>query len=383
MVEPLRFLSEAGDGVWAVNTAQRIILWNHAAEDLLGYTPQNAIGQFCYHLLAGRNTAGKTVCRSNCAVIERVRRGESPRGFGLLVRHHNGPVARISVSIVVIPGAPEADQPVAIAHIFRKPGATVDGPLPLRICLLGTAAVWRMDGSPVSGPYWQRARVRALLALLALRRGQPVRREVVLETLWPHLRRPAALHNLNTTVYDLRRSLEPGLERASDSSYICNGGNSYWLADSLNHWLDVEAFEVAIAQAHKERSPERAIQRYRKALDLYSGEFMDDLGDTLEWCCRVRQRQRELYLTALEALGGLYGQQHQYALAAEVYRRALDVEPCQEIVCQRLMRLSLRRGDRVTAVVHYRRLAEALEHELEMSPGEETQSIYEEAMRGS
>jgi PAS fold len=244
MIEPLRFLSEASDGVWAVDTNQRIILWNHAAENLLGYAPKRAIGQLCYHLLAGRGVGGETACRPGCSVIQRAHHGESSPGCDLLVRHCKGQMLQIGVSIVVIPQAPEADKPAAIAHIFRKLRTMTYEPLPLRICLLGKTAVWRMDGSPVGGPYWHRAKVRALLALLALHHGQPLHREAVLEAMWPHLRRPAALRNLNTTIHSLRRSLEPGLERASDSSYIRNGSDSYVLASNLNHWLDIRYQDI-------------------------------------------------------------------------------------------------------------------------------------------
>jgi PAS domain S-box-containing protein len=382
MVEPLRFLSRAGDGVWAVDTDQRIILWNHAAEDLLGYTAEDAIGQFCYQLLAGRGMAGETACRPGCAVIEHVRQGKSPRGYDLWVRRHNGQVLPISVSIVVIQ-MPEADKSVAIVHIFRKLRTTTYEPLPLCICLLGNTAVWRNDGSQVGGLHWRRAKVRALLAYLALQRGQAVHRETLIETLWPDLNYLAALHNLNTTVYHLRLGLDPALEHGNESCYIHYEGDCYSLNGGARHWLDVDAFEIEIAQARRQSNSDQAIRLYWDALALYRGDLLADLGHAGAWCQGERHRLRELYLNALQELGVLREQRQDYTRASEVYLKALATDPCRESVCQQLMRLSIRRGDRATAVTHYRVLAEALQRELEVTPSHETRMIYEEAIRST
>jgi hypothetical protein len=56
-------------------------------------------------------------------------------------------------------------------------------------------------GFAVGGAFRRRAKVRAPFSILALYRGQPARRNLMLATLWPDKTRKAALHNLNTTVW--------------------------------------------------------------------------------------------------------------------------------------------------------------------------------------
>jgi DNA-binding SARP family transcriptional activator len=62
---------------------------------------------------------------------------------------------------------------------------------------------------------------------LALKRGRPIHRKALLKALWAELDHSAAIHNLNTTVYGLRRSLEPTLSRGSNSRYIHRQGDCY------------------------------------------------------------------------------------------------------------------------------------------------------------
>jgi DNA-binding SARP family transcriptional activator len=207
-------------------------------------------------------------------------------------------------------------------------------------------------------------------------------REVLIEALWPDLEYTAALHNLNTTVYHLRKSLEPTLQHGSDSRYIRYDGNCYCLDVGPSLWLDVVAFETGIAQARREPDPEQAINFYRNALSWYQGDFLADLGAATAWCSRERERLRDLYLDALEEVGRLHEQRQEYRQANEIYWKALSADPCRESACQRLMRLAALRQDRSAVVALYHDLLAALDREVGARPTQETVSIYEAARRG-
>jgi PAS domain S-box-containing protein len=382
MGEILRLFAQTGDGMWAVDAEQRIAYWNQAAEELLGYPAEAAVGQLCYRLVAGRDLGGKPVCIAGCSVMERVRRAEPVRGFDLWVRRSDGTALRASVSIIPISGMRGAHVPVFVAHLFRPIGETWPQPLPLRIYLLGHVTVQRADDSPVDGLFWRRAKVRALFAFLALHRGRAVHRDTLIEVLWPDLERAPALRNLNTTVYNLRLSLEPMLQHGAESSYVQHEGDCYTLNGGPAHWLDVNAFETGIAQARQEADSARAMMLYRAALTLYQGDLLAGLDAVCAWSWNEQARLRELYLMALEELGTHCERQQDDKEASSLYRKALATDACRETACQRLMRLWLRRGDRAAAVTQYRRLAGALRRELEISPSPETRLIYEEARRG-
>ena len=209
----LALFARTGDGVWAVDPGHRIVLWNQAAEKLLGYKAGEALGQCCHVLLRGQGLEGRPHCAAQCSVAARVERGQDVDAFDLQVRLDNGRVLAINVSVIAVPE--ESGGGHTLVHLFR-PLTGDEGLQGLRIRLLGPVAVERPDGSQVKGSLWRRAKVRGLLAYLALRPGQPVHRDELLQRLWPDLVRDAALHNLNTTIYGLRHSLEPGLEKGTN-----------------------------------------------------------------------------------------------------------------------------------------------------------------------
>ncbi len=314
--DSLALFARTGDGVWAVDANCRIVLWNRAAEELLGYTADQALGQRCHDLLRGRDLEGKPFCAERCSATVRVEQRQDVDAFDVQVRSASGRVRAINVSVIAVP---EEAGGHTLVHLFRPLGEEGGRPLGLRIRLLGPVAVERTDGPQVGGPLWRRAKVRGLLSYLALRQGRPVRREELLETLWPDLERDAVLHNLNTTVYGLRHSLELG--RGADSGYIHYEGDCYLLSADHVHWLDMDAFEAGIARARRQSQPDLAQTLYREALALYRGDFLADLDPDLVGAWAERERLRQLYLNAMEELGALCeGQDQEGAAAVPLYR---------------------------------------------------------------
>ncbi|NLF66592.1 MAG: PAS domain-containing protein [Chloroflexi bacterium] len=51
MEQWLSLFDHSGDGVFAVDDAQRIVYWNTMAEELLGYTAEQVLGRSCHRLL--------------------------------------------------------------------------------------------------------------------------------------------------------------------------------------------------------------------------------------------------------------------------------------------------------------------------------------------
>jgi len=378
----LQRFTRTADGVWAIDSNQRIVLWNPTAEAELGYPAAEVMGQHCHQVLAGRDLAGNRFCRQRCSVSEAMAQGQLVPNFDLQVRTADHRLKRINVSIIspaVLDG--KRDDQVLVS-LFRPVAEGTRRSFQLRIYLLGSIVVLRPDGSQVEGNLWRRAKVRALFALLALREGAPVHRDFLVEALWPDLEYSKALHNLNTTVYYLRRSLEPELQSGAESAYICIEGDRYLLSGMRAHWLDTAAFERGITRARRETDPSRAVVLYREALDLYRGDLMDDLRVDLFDGWMERERLCQLYLRALEELAGLCEKLRQDGDAMDLCLTILAVEPCRESATHQLMRLALRYGDRAGALAHYHRLKETLWRDLMLPPSPECRHLFQIATHG-
>lgn len=114
----LNIFANTADGVFAINEEQRIIYWNQAAEEMLGYSGDEVKGQLCYRLLRGCNDRGQVTCRYHCPVARTALAGGTVENYDLAVQTKVGGLRWINTSILTFrPLATEA-KPV-IVHLFR------------------------------------------------------------------------------------------------------------------------------------------------------------------------------------------------------------------------------------------------------------------------
>ena len=116
LAEVGRLFDGTADGVYIVTSAQRVVFWNDAAEQLTGIRREDAIGRQCYELIAGTDYDGWCFCRKDCPTIECARRGEAVSNYDVFARPGERKLW-VNVGIVVAHAA-EFSEPVAV-HIFR------------------------------------------------------------------------------------------------------------------------------------------------------------------------------------------------------------------------------------------------------------------------
>src|SRR5207248_1059918 len=75
-------------------------------------------------------------------------------------------------------------------------------------------------------------------------------REQIMEALWPELDMEAAANRLNGAVHELRQILEPELARPAASRMLRSERDVLELADRTSIWVDADAFEVLLNEAH-------------------------------------------------------------------------------------------------------------------------------------
>ena len=112
-----KLLSNTADGACAVTPGGRIILWNRAAEKLLGYSARDVIGKPCCDVFVGRDSDGNRLCYQGCHVMALVRQGDLIQSFDMATQTKAGKPVWLNISIIVIP-APRKEQETTV-HLFR------------------------------------------------------------------------------------------------------------------------------------------------------------------------------------------------------------------------------------------------------------------------
>lgn len=116
MDKVLKALTQAADGVFAVDRAQHIVFWNAAAERLLGYRAEEVYGRTCYEVCGGQARPVCLVCCLDCPVTVAARRGDTVPAYNLLSQTKGGKPLLLNVSVVVLPVSEPA---LVTIHLFR------------------------------------------------------------------------------------------------------------------------------------------------------------------------------------------------------------------------------------------------------------------------
>ena len=252
---------------------------------------------------------------------------------------------------------------------------TAGGLAPLRVRLLGGFSVV-VDGRPVPEAAWRQRRAAAIVMALALEPGHRLHREWLMETLWPELDLAAQANNLRQNLHHARRQLEAaGLPTGVG---LGRDGELVSLAPGELVWVDVHAFERAVAAAWRDLSPATAAA----ALDLYAGDLLPD-APYEEWAAPRREALRASYLALLTRLGQHHAERGELTEAIGAFQRLVAAEPAQEAAHVGLMRLHARAGQRDLALAQYDRLVLALERELAAEPEPPTRALARAIAAGS
>lgn len=109
-------LARTGDGAFVIAADGRIVLWNRAAEKILGYAARETLGRLCCDLFVGRDGANNRLCYKGCHVMTLVKMGDPVQSFDMQTRTKAGRPIWLNISILVTQNGHGG--PVTI-HLFR------------------------------------------------------------------------------------------------------------------------------------------------------------------------------------------------------------------------------------------------------------------------
>jgi DNA-binding SARP family transcriptional activator len=220
---------------------------------------------------------------------------------------------------------------------------------------------------------WRSGKARSLFKILLSRHGYQISRQEVSDLLWPELDPEKAANNLYQALYNLRRTLEPDLERAGASIYLKTEGSKIQLEPSLVNWVDLEEFNRLYRQSRQSGDP----RFYEQALALYRGDYLpEDLYE--DWASYRRESLREQCIDLLLRLATFYQQTRQLEKNRQCLYRVLETNFSHEEAAQKLMLNLARYGKQEEAIAFYHSFSRKLKVRLNLEPLPETWQLFRE-----
>lgn len=214
---------------------------------------------------------------------------------------------------------------------------------------------------------WRTSKAQELFAYLIHCRHKPVRKDALLDLLWPDADLKKGYTQLYTAIYQIRRTLGA---RGVDVQ-IGNHEKGYLL--NLNGLkLDIEVWERGVKEAPPLADDTLAV--HLALFDWYRGDYLAEY-DYL-WAESERERLRRIWLEHAMQIGKFLTTGKRYAEAIDLYNRMKRLIPHSEEVYYALMNLYDRQGDRLAVEREYVSLNKMLETEFGATPQAHIQIWY-------
>jgi DNA-binding SARP family transcriptional activator len=245
--------------------------------------------------------------------------------------------------------------------------------------LFGTFRIERPEGAIL--PITRAA--QSLLAYLLLHGDRLHSREALAGVFWGNHRESQARSCLSTTLWRLRRALEP--QPAARGTYLTvTGSGQIGFNRSSPYCLDVEVLESEVTRAlsaEPEALSDADAAQLEGALALYKGDLLESFFD--DWALFERERLRGVYVDGLFHLLNLYIARGAGEQGLAAGRKILQHDSLREDVHQLMMKLYLECGQRTRAVNQYLECRAALQEGLGIAPMQETEGLLNGIAPGS
>ncbi|CAM3761715.1 BTAD domain-containing putative transcriptional regulator [Kibdelosporangium persicum] len=244
----------------------------------------------------------------------------------------------------------------------------------MRFGVLGPVQVWNADGQPVSV---LEAKVRAIMAALLMRNGEPVTTAALVEDVWESDRPAAPERVLRSKVSRLRAVLDAAEPGGRDRLVHGPGGYALRFADDE---LDALLFRALVEQARASGDLHVRVATLDEALALWRGPALGDVGD-LAALHTWAERLDEDRLTVTEERADVLLRLGRDPLLAGELGRLVDAHPLRERLRAAHMRALYRAGRQAEALASFESLRHALAEELGVDPSPELVDLHAAILR--
>lgn len=150
--------------------------------------------------------------------------------------------------------------------------------------------------------------LKKLLIYILTHREHPVTTQELAEALWQEDETDNPAGALKNLMYRLRNIMKTTF---GDTKFFITGTGAYAWNNEIEVFLDAEEFEKFAKAGKHAASADEIIGNYEQALELYRGEFMDNVLDK-HWAITLSTYYHSMFLTTTKALAELYLKEERY-----------------------------------------------------------------------
>jgi DNA-binding SARP family transcriptional activator/DNA-binding XRE family transcriptional regulator len=246
----------------------------------------------------------------------------------------------------------------------QRAGGLARPPARVRLEVLGPLAAW-LDGAPVALGSGQH---RAVLGLLALHAGASVHRDAIIDMLWGARPPDSAVTQVQGCVSRLRRLLDDAAAQNAGARLLVTTGGCRYRLDIASDQLDLELFSRLTREARDAagQHPAHACRRYERALSLWRGDVLSDIGPLQDHPAAAETARRRT--EAVLAYADASARDGSPAQALPHLRALCAREPLNEQAHARLMTALAASGQQAAALRIFSETRRRLSAELGIDP---------------
>jgi ATP/maltotriose-dependent transcriptional regulator MalT/two-component SAPR family response regulator len=238
----------------------------------------------------------------------------------------------------------------------------------IKIYTLGRLRIFQ-NNVEITDSKWRTKKAKHLLAYLA-HQGEPVSKEKIIDNIWPNFEGEEVGALFHTTIYRLRQALN----HSPSCKIISYEGGSYQLVPG-HYETDKKEFEnYLLAASSEELNQEETMIYLEKAVDLYRGDYLEDLD--YHWFLPYQERLRHLYVSTRIKLGRYYMEKNDYAKAVTHLLSLVGISYLSEEIHSLLMKAYAGLGDIMAVRKQFQNMTTVFQEELGLSPSPDIVDLY-------
>ena len=168
--------------------------------------------------------------------------------------------------------------------------------------------------------------------------------------------------------------------RALGTEFVVYDHDRYGVDPAIPIWYDVAEFKRLVKAGRHMRADAERIETLRKAVALYSGDYLSDVY--ADWAASTRDQLHLRFFEALNMLVEALLRQRQFDEALELARRGLEIDYFREDLHRTVILCLATTGRMTEALTHYEAAARRLMKELHAAPAPETTALAERIRLG-